>query len=171
MARNLEIKARIADLSAARLVVERLGARDAHTVDQVDQYYQLDGDTRVKLRTFGDGHAELIHYRRPEVGGVRTSDYEVTPVRDEATRTRLVPKSRPVVVVRKRREVHMLDNVRIHLDTVEILGTFLELEAVVDATHDEAECARQIDAIAAALGLGDADLIRASYADLVRRQA
>jgi len=168
MARNVEIKARIADIGAARALVHDLGARHAGTVDQVDRYYRVDGGERVKLRTFGDGRAELIHYRRAETGGVRTSDYEVTPVRDEAARTCLVPKTAPLVVVRKRREVHLLDNVRVHLDAVDGLGTFIELEAVVDSGHDEAACRRQVDQLISALDLRDSDLIRGSYADLLR---
>lgn len=167
MARNIEIKARIADLAPARAVALGLGAQAAGMLEQVDRYYTLDGDTRLKLRTFGDGRAEMIRYRRPEAGGVRTSDYEVTPVRDEATRSCVVPKTKPLVVVRKRRELLLLDNVRVHLDTVDGLGTFLELEAVVDPAHDDAHCARQVASIMSALGLGERDLIRASYADLL----
>ena len=44
------------------------------------------------------------------------------------------------------------DNVRIHLDRVEGRGSFLELEAVVDAAHDEKRCAEQRSAVAAAAG-------------------
>jgi len=83
----------------------------------------------------------------------------------------LVPKTRPVVTVRKRREVLLLDNVRIHLDEVDGLSRFLELEAVVDAAHDEAACRRRLAEITAALGLREADFIRASYAELLRCDA
>jgi predicted adenylyl cyclase CyaB len=168
MPRNVEIKVRLADLAAARAAVARLGARLDGTDTQVDRYYTLDGGRRVKLRTFGRGGAELITYDRPEVAGVRTSAYEITPVRDDAAGVCLVPKGEPLVVVRKRREVHLLDNVRIHLDSVDGLGTFLELEAVVDAAHEERACARQIDEICRALGVDPASALRASYAELLR---
>jgi len=171
MPRNLEIKARIADVAAARAVVQWLGARPAGADEQVDTYYRIDRTDRLKLRTFGDGRAELIHYHRSEATGVRTSDYEVTPVRDGPTRSLLVPATDPVVVVRKHRELHWLDNVRVHLDTVEGLGTFIELEAVVDARHDENACRQQIDRITVALRLREEDLIRGSYADLLRAGA
>jgi predicted adenylyl cyclase CyaB len=78
-----------------------------------------------------------------------------------------VPKSAPLVVVCKRREVLLWDNVRIHLDQVDGLGTFLELEAVVDALHDETACRAQIDRLMDALRLSESDLIRASYAELL----
>lgn len=169
MPRNIEIKARLADIDATRAKVAAMGARHASTEEQVDRYYELDGARRVKLRTIGGGRAELIHYRRAEDEGVRASDYEITPVRDAEAGVCLVPKGEPIVVVRKRREVHLIDNVRVHLDEVDGLGTFLELEAVVDAAHDDAVCRAQVDRILVGLGVGAGDLIRASYADLLRR--
>lgn len=169
MPRNVEIKVPLADLAAARAAAVRLGARLDVADTQVDRYYTLDGGRRVKLRTFGRGGAEVITYDRPEVSGVRTSVYEVTPVRDVAAGVCLVPKGEPLVTVRKRREVHLLDNVRIHLDEVCGLGTFIELEAVVDAAHDERTCARQIDEICRALGVDTASALRASYAELLLR--
>lgn len=164
MARNIEIKARMADLAAARAVAVGLGGR-AHAVEeQEDRYYEIAGGRRLKARLIVGGRVELIDYRRPESAGVRASDYTVTPVQPTA-----LPAGEPLVVVRKRREVLLIDNVRVHLDDVEGLGTFLELEAVVDAAHDDATCRAQVDRILAALDVCEADLIRASYAELLRR--
>lgn len=167
MPRNLEVKAALPNLAVTRKAVATLGARHVGTEHQVDRYYELEGARRVKLRTIRGGGAYLIRYQRPEHAGVRTSDYEITPVRDAAAARCLVPKSAPLIVVRKRREIHLLDNVRIHLDRVAGLGTFLELEAVVDATHDDAACARQVEAITHALGVPAGAFIQASYADLL----
>ena len=169
MARNIEIKARVADLEAARAIVLRLGAVPHADEQQTDRYYALDGARRVKLRSIAGGRAELIEYHRAEAAGVRASDYTVTPVRDEAAGLCLVPKRRPLVVVRKRRQVLLWDNVRIHLDRVDGLGTFLELEAVVDDGHDDVRCRAQVATLMNALALRDADLIRASYAELLSR--
>jgi predicted adenylyl cyclase CyaB len=166
--RNVETKARLAGLEPARRIVEGLGARFVWIDDQVDRYYALDGDRRVKLRTCGRAPAELIRYERPEAAGVRTSAYEVLPVRDDAAEACLVPKTPPLVVVRKRRELWLLDNVRVHLDAVAGLGSFVELEAVVDAAHDEETCRAQVERLLAALGIAVADCIRASYGDLLR---
>lgn len=162
MARNIEIKARLGDRDAAREVVLRLGGRPHAVEAQVDTYVALDGDRRAKIRQIDGGRRERIDYRRPEATGVRASEYTITPLADDAP----LP-GEPLVVVRKRREVLLIDNVRVHLDRVDGLGAFLELEAVVDATHDEAICRRRVDDIMAALGLSAGDLIRASYAELL----
>jgi predicted adenylyl cyclase CyaB len=167
MPSNVEVKLRLADLGATRRRVTAIGARYAATEEQVDRYYELDGSRRVKMRTFGKT-AQLIEYDRPENDGVRTSRYRITPVRDADAGVCLVPKGDPLVVVRKRREIHLLDNVRIHLDEVDGLGAFLELEAVVDGDHDESRCRTQVDAILSALDLGDVEPIAASYSDLLR---
>jgi predicted adenylyl cyclase CyaB len=168
MARNVEMKARVADLDAVRRTVERLGGRFVWTDEQVDRYYETDGERRVKLRTCGRAPAELIRYARPESTGVRTSVYEVLPVRDAEAQACLVPKTPPVGVVRKRRELWLLDNVRFHLDYVDGLGTFLELEAVVDDAHDEATCRGQVERLLRSLEIAETDCIRASYSDLLR---
>src|SRR5438552_1168415 len=97
--RNLEIKVRVADLAPARATAARLGACPAGVEVQVDRYYELEGGSRLKLRTVPGRPPELIRYRRPESDAVRTSDYELTPVRDAEARRCLVPKTRPVVGV------------------------------------------------------------------------
>ena len=168
MPRNVEVKVRLADLDATRQLVASLGARHADTQEQVDRYYELDGGRRRKLRTFA-GTAELIEYDRPETAGVRVSDYRISAVRDAEAGVCLVPKGEPLIVVRKRREVHLLDNVRIHLDDVDGLGQFLELEAAIDATHDEGRCRVQVEAILERLRLGGVERLALSYSDLLSR--
>lgn len=164
MPRNIEIKARVADLAAARAAALALGGRPHAVEVQTDRYYALDGGRRVKVRSIDGGRRELIDYQRPEASGVRASDYTVTPLAAGEG-----PSGAPAVVVRKRREVLLIDNVRVHLDEVDGLGAFLELEAVVDATHDDATCRRQVARIMAALRLSERDLIRSSYAELLNR--
>jgi len=171
MAQNVEIKARIANPASLRARIVGLGALLADTQEQTDRYYELNGSERLKLRTIDNTRAELIRYRRPEIGSVRRSDYEIAPAHDVAAAKCLVPKQEPLVIVRKRREIHLLENVRFHLDEVEGLGTFLELEAVVDAEHDEAVCRRQIERITLTLQLDPQDFIRASYAEMARERA
>jgi len=169
MARNIEIKARVAALADARAIALAIGAVPHASEEQTDRYYVVDGAHRVKLRTIAGGRAELVEYRRDEKSGVRASDYTVTPVRDERAGVCLVPKGEPLLIVRKQREILLRDNVRIHLDEVHGLGSFIELEAVIDDDHDESICRGQVAYILRALGLGDADLIRASYAELIQR--
>ena len=169
MPRNIEIKVRIADIDSTRARITALGAQPHATEKQVDRYYALEGERRLKLRTIDGRSAQLIEYRRPEASGVRASDYTVSPVRDTDQGACRVPKGTPLIVVSKEREILLLDNVRIHLDRVDGLGSFMELEAVVDAAHDDTVCHQRVDALLLALGIQEDELIRASYAELVGR--
>jgi predicted adenylyl cyclase CyaB len=165
---NLEIKARCADLAAARAVARRLGALRLGLDRQRDTYFRTRRG-RLKLRESSLSGGQLIPYRRPDRRGPRRSDYRVIPVEDPGSLrellTELLGHHR---VVTKEREIHLLDNVRIHLDRVEGLGTFLELEAVFDGSEvQEVEQQAKVAFLMRELGISQADLIDTSYEALV----
>ena len=168
MARNVEIKARVADLSSLRERALALGARPARVLAQVDRYFEIDGGRRVKLREIDGATFELIRYDRPETDGVRTSDYTVERLGAGDPELASWRARDATCVVAKTRDLLLLDNVRIHLDRVEGLGTFLELEAVVDDIHDERSCRVAVDRLLEAFGIEPDALLRASYSDLLR---
>ncbi|MBI4871960.1 MAG: class IV adenylate cyclase [Candidatus Riflebacteria bacterium] len=169
MRRNIEIKARLSDPDGARRVVLALGARSDGLLDQTDHYFEVSatGEERLKLRLVSGRPGELVRYRRPESAAIRTSDYEIVPVQNQDELARLVGDRPLLVTVRKLRELLWLDNVRIHLDRVERLGSFIEFEALVDAEHDEAACHLEVRELLAALGLHESELLQTSYSDLL----
>jgi predicted adenylyl cyclase CyaB len=127
---NLEIKARCADLVAVRARAERLATSHLGVDAQVDTYFQVPRG-RLKLRESSLSGGQLIPYLRRDERGPKRSDYQVIPVSDpSAVRGLLEAILGRHRVVRKRREIFLYENVRIHLDEVEGLGTFVELEAV-----------------------------------------
>jgi len=165
---NLEIKARCLDLAAARAVALRLGAEPALDEEQRDTYFAT-ARGRLKLRETSSGRAELIPYLRPDRPGVRRSDYRVIEVRDgEGTRVLLGEILGVVRTVRKRREVLFWRNVRIHLDRVEGLGSFLELEAVFDGSPGAEALQRDaLDRLLAELGIAPDACLAGSYESLL----
>jgi predicted adenylyl cyclase CyaB len=73
-----------------------------------------------------------------------------------------------LVVVDKHREIHFVDNVKIHLDEVDGLGTFLEIEAIdADGSRSEAELQAQCEAFMADFGVKEGDLLDVSYSDML----
>ncbi len=135
---NVEWKAEIRDLEAARRQCGLVGASQVGSFVQIDTYFRLT-DGRLKRRETPGRPIEWIFYRRPDSLAARVSQY--TLLSDQQARVRygegtLVPWK----IVRKTRELWVIDNVRIHLDDVESLGLFIEFEAVVSARHDLAEC-------------------------------
>lgn len=169
MPRNLEIKAPLADLAAARQQALRLATAHPGLETQIDRYYKLDasGAERLKERVSSLHGTMLIHYRRPEAAGVRASDYRLLDPDGAEARDLLAGRGPVVLTVRKTREVFLVDNVRVHLDEVEGLGSFLELEAMLDADHDLAACRLQVAELMRAFGVEEGALLAASYSDLL----
>jgi adenylate cyclase class IV len=148
---------------------------------QVDTYFHAP-QGRLKLREVawdgGPREAFLIGYARPDTSGARTSDYQITPVSDPTGLTEVLTSTLGIHVrVAKRRELLWLRHTRIHLDTVERLGTFVEFETLVGASDARRGAEQGLPSITAAeqeLGeIADAlelDLSRGlagSYVDLL----
>jgi adenylate cyclase class IV len=169
--RNIELKARCRDQAAARAAAESLGARSAGILNQIDTYYRVDRG-RLKMREINGESAELIWYHRPTHPEARPSDYCVAPMNIEtiaATKAALAGALTVRGVVTKRRELWLWHNVRIHLDTVEQLGTFIEYEAVIGngPGEDEATARERLDQLSQAMHIGSKDQIAESYSDLL----
>jgi homotetrameric cytidine deaminase len=162
--RNLEIKARDSDPGRSLERALALGAEDRGEIVQRDTYFAR-ANGRLKLREQTPGGAELIQYRRPDDAGPRVSDYRIVPAPDaEALTAALDAALGTLVVVEKRRRLLLADGVRIHLDRVEGLGDFVELEAVGET--DPAA----IDRLRAELGVDDGSLVAGGYSDLLLDQ-
>jgi homotetrameric cytidine deaminase len=165
--RNLEIKARDRDPARTLELALALGAADEGDLQQRDTYF--DGARgRLKLREQEPGEDELIEYRRADESGARVSSYRRVRVTSAPElREALVAALGTLVVVTKRRRLLLRDNVRIHLDEVEGLGSFIELEAVAGPESDLAAEQAQVADLRARLEIGDDVLVGESYSDLL----
>lgn len=167
MQQNLELKARCHDLTAIRQKVLALPPHSAFVEDQTDTYFQVTTG-RLKLREIAGQGAELIWYDRPDDAGTRLSRYLRTPILDPLTvKAQLIAGLGLRGIVRKRREIFLWHNVRIHLDEVEGLGSFLEFEAVLGPESDTDLSQRRLGELAQALAITADQLQAPSYADLI----
>ncbi len=173
---NVERKTRCADHAAIARRAEVIGARYEGRLSQVDTYFRVPSG-RLKLREFVHVHldgrslveAELIAYDRPDSDGARVSCYERTTVADAgSTKLQLQADHGIRGVVRKERELWLVDSTRIHLDTVEGLGSFVELETVAAGAPGRTE-RDEHDRIAAALAIDLSQTVEVSYIDLIER--
>jgi len=167
-ARNVELKAH--DPDPARTLERALaaGAADHGLLRQRDTYFHVPHG-RLKLREEEPGEAHLIAYERPDAAEVRLSSYRVVPVPDPAGLLAALEATNGIdVVVAKRRRLLLWETVRIHLDEVEGLGSFVELEAVADPASDLERERSQVALLCEALAIGDDALREGSYSDAVR---
>jgi predicted adenylyl cyclase CyaB len=165
--RNVEIKARIEGRWAE---IEKRAAAIADSgptiLEQEDIFYSVPRG-RLKLRT-ENGRSELIYYLRSDQNGPKESDYVCLPVADAATTKRLLAAVHGERgIVRKQRVLYLAGQTRIHLDRVEGLGDFLELEVVLgldETVDDGAAIARDI---MGKLGIDQHQLVMCAYMDLL----
>jgi predicted adenylyl cyclase CyaB len=169
---NVEIKARVADLAALRARAERLATARLGIDRQVDTYFRV-ASGRLKLRESSLSGGQLVPYRRPDQPGARRSDYLVVPVEDpERLKSLLAAMLGVHRVVRKTREILLVENVRVHLDEVEGLGSFLELEAVFDGSDaGELREREKVAGLLRELGVADGQLVATSYEALLPEPA
>ena len=169
MPRNVEIKARVADLAEVESRLAGLDAAGPVSLEQEDVFYDCT-QGRLKLRRLDDGTGELIAYERPDRPGPATSRYVRYPTRDPALLAELLGTALGERgVVRKRRRLFTVGRTRVHLDRIEGLGSFVELEVVLDDEQSEAEGERIARELMKALGIREDQLVDAAYVDLLSR--
>jgi len=167
MGRNIEIKARIESVESLLPKARALADGDAEIIDQDDSFFVVPHG-RLKLRQFADGTAELIHYHRPDSGEPKASDYVRVPAPDPAALREALTRANGLLGrVRKRRWLLLAGQTRIHVDRVEGLGDFMELEVVLREGQDDGEGADIAQALMQRLGLHDAPRLAGAYLDLL----
>ena len=165
---NIEIKARVGDLDTIRALVEPLADHSVEALTQEDIFFTAPSG-RLKLRILGENRAELIYYERENAAGPKPSHYLIAPTTDpEALRVILTSVLQVVGVVRKRRWLYLVGQTRVHLDEVEGLGKFVELEVVLLDDQPEAEGVGIAHDLMTRLGISREQLVEAAYIDLLK---
>ncbi len=132
MARNIEIKAKIHRTEALVSIIASLAETGPIHILQHDTFFNCPLG-KLKLRAFSDNAGELIYYQRPELNGPKLSLYHISPTTEpDSLRDTLALAYGILGTVRKQRTLYLLGKTRIHLDRVDGLGDFLELEVVLE---------------------------------------
>lgn len=171
MPRNIEVKARIDSVQALLPRARAVAGGEPVAMTQDDTFFRVPHG-RLKLREFSDGSAELIHYHRPDSGGAKASDYVRVPVPDAAALRDALARGCGVLGrVRKERLLLIAHaggfNTRIHLDRVQGLGDFMELEVVLEGEQSDAEGVAVAEQLMRDLGLASAPRLAGAYLDLL----
>ncbi|MEY2876351.1 MAG: hypothetical protein RLZZ373_3722 [Pseudomonadota bacterium] len=168
MARNTEIKARVADFDALAHRVAGLSTAGPTEIAQDDTFFACPHG-RLKLRDFGDGCGELIFYQRADQTGPKTSFYAITPTASPDTlREVLTLAHGQTGRVVKQRTLYLVGRTRVHLDRVAGLGTFMELEVVLRDGEPIETGEQEAQALMQQLGITPAQLLDRAYVDMVR---
>ncbi|PHR96386.1 MAG: adenylate cyclase [Blastopirellula sp.] len=168
MPSNIEIKLAVSDRSSLESLVQPLADSGPELLVQEDIFFCTDSG-RLKLRIINQEYAELIHYHRPNIAGIRQSVYVRTPVPEpDALQAILAETMGQLGIVRKRRTLYLIGQTRVHLDEVEQLGSFLELEVVLKEGQ-ASEAGEQIATqLLEKLQLSNEPLIAGAYLELIQ---
>jgi len=167
--RNIEIKARVRDPRHVRAYMRAEGSR--HELQHQRDVFFHAATGRLKLRCFRDGSGVLVAYDRPDQSGPKLSDYTLAPVKGAVKVEEALTRSLGVRgVVEKKREIAIVGQTRIHLDSVKNLGMFLELEVVLKPRQSAKQGLAIAKRLMAALRVEDADLLDRAYMEMIEEK-
>ncbi len=165
MPRNIEIKARVADPETLRRRAADLSDHGPEVIFQDDTFFNCPTG-RLKLRDFGNGEGELIFYQRADESGPKPSYYRIAPTNDpESLRQVLLEAYGSPGRVIKHRTLYLAGRTRIHLDRVQGLGDFMELEVVLADNEAPEQGLAEAHQLMTALGIAPDSLVEGAYLD------
>jgi len=165
--RNVEIKARTRNWNKLNKNVRQKSDGPGTLIRQADTFfYVMRG--RLKLRQIDHGYGELSYYQREDSGGPRMSNYQIFPTEDPLTLLGLMTSAMGVRgVIAKTRHLFWIGQTRIHLDEVDGLGRFIELEAVLRPDQTESDGKEIVHGILEQLCIDKQEVIDCAYIDLL----
>lgn len=164
---NVEFKAELRDIVLARSICRQIRATEVVTMEQIDTYYRIPAG-RLKRRECPGEPTEYIFYDRADRAQPKLSHFTIYTESQAQQRFGLSPL--PVwIVVKKVRELFMHGNVRIHLDTVENLGCFLEFEALVSTSFNVAKAHAALNELRQTFAPVLGEPIGCGYSDILSR--
>ncbi len=167
-ARNIEIKAHVLDTGRLRATVRAMSDTVVEVLKQEDVFFAV-ATGRLKLRIMGEDRGELIHYDRPDSGGPKVSRYLIAPTSTPEVLMTILSRVLPIVgTVRKQRLLYRVGQTRIHLDQVENLGDFVELEVVLRPDQTEEEGVAIAEDLMSRLEITREQYVRGAYIDLLQ---
>jgi predicted adenylyl cyclase CyaB len=167
MPSNIEIKARTRDFEEIRRRAESLSDTSVEVIPQEDIFFNTEKG-RLKLRVLALNLGQLIYYTRPDQQGPKRSEYHIYETPDPENLRRVLELAYGIRgVVKKTRYLYLVGQTRVHLDDVEGLGQFMELEVVMGERQGDAEGQAIAEALMSRLGVGKGDLLEGAYMDLL----
>lgn len=167
MAKNIEIKASLSDRDRVVQKLRELSGAEGVLIAQRDTFFNSTSG-RLKLREFADGTGQLISYHRPDTLEPTQCDYSIyqtdAPETLKQTLTMTLGCCGAVV---KKRLLFILGRTRVHIDEVEGLGNFLELEVVLEPSDTEADGVSEAESLMHTLKVEPDDLLRGAYVDMI----
>ena len=167
---NIEIKSKQKDIDSIRNILVQHNAEFKCIDNQIDTYYIVNSG-RLKLRE-GNIENSLIYYQRKDQQGPKQSDVVLYRTEPNSSLKEVLEKSLNILVkVKKQREIYFIENVKFHLDNVDKLGYFIEIEAInTDQYNSKDKLLKQCEYYIELFNIDQNDLISESYSDMLLKK-
>ena len=164
---NIEFKASTNNLAALEALLQQHNPLFIGEDHQIDTYFNV-AVGRLKLRE-GNIENALIHYERVNTAGAKSSHVLLYQHQPDKTLKEILIKTLGIkAVVDKKRKIYFINNVKFHFDTVQGLGTFVEVEAIdKDGKIGKEKLQAQCDEYAALFKIDAGDFCALSYSDMI----
>jgi predicted adenylyl cyclase CyaB len=164
---NIEIKARVRQFDEIQRRAEDLSDTPVEVISQEDIFFNTPHG-RLKLRVLSKDRGQLIYYVRPDQEGPKRSDYHISLTSEPSNLKRVLELAYGIRgVIRKTRYLYLVGQTRVHLDDVEGLGQFMELEVVIPDGQTDAVGQAIAEELMKRLGVERSDLLEGAYMDLI----
>ncbi|MDL1911000.1 CYTH domain-containing protein [Chloroflexi bacterium CFX6] len=171
MPANIEIKARARDFDGIKARAEKLSDTPVEVIPQEDVFFNVP-QGRLKLRLLAPDRGQLIYYTRPDREGPKRSDYHISYTSDPESLKRVLELAYGLRgVVKKTRYLYLVGQTRVHLDDVQGLGQFMELEVVLREGQGDDEGQEIAEGLMTSLGVERSDLLEGAYMDLLEKSS
>lgn len=168
--RNLELKVKCNDHTAALSAVKILNANYEGILKQQDVYFDLTPG-RLKLRSINNAQHQLIYYKRSNRASAKFSNYYIAEITHPKRVERLLKEIYGIkVIVSKTRKLYLWENVRIHIDSVITLGKFIEFEIVCNTKKEEKESHAKMKFLKKIFNISESNILRSSYSDMLNKK-
>ncbi|MGI9554032.1 MAG: class IV adenylate cyclase [Thermodesulfobacteriota bacterium] len=164
---NVEIKAVAKNFTNQQKIAETLSGKPPQILKQEDFYFNI-SKGRLKLRVLSIKKGQLIYYERPDEPGPKVSDYQIYETNTPNKLIEVLEMSYGIRnIVRKTRKLYIYKRTRIHMDSVDDLGEFIELEVIMGSNDDHLNGKEEALSLIDRLEITEEDLIHCSYIDLL----
>ncbi len=171
MPSNIEIKAKVEDMNSLEALTQNVSDTPCTVIQQEDTFFNTQNG-RLKLRTFPENSGTLIYYNRPDSTAAKQSHYQLYNADKPDELKLLLDKALGTkVVVKKTRHLYICGQTRIHLDWVEKLGTFMELEVILHNDQNPQEGYKIAEELMDKLNIQKSQLISGAYADMLAKNS
>ncbi len=164
---NIEIKSKCNNTEKIKKILEKLNARFIGIDYQIDTYFNVKNG-RLKLRE-GNIENALIFYKRENIKQNKYSEVILYPTKNSKALKQILTETMGVkIIVKKQREIYFIENVKFHIDKIDNLGEFIEIEAQnSNGKYNISQLKAQCDYYIKLFDLKKENFIETSYSDLL----